>query len=170
MNRIPVALFTSSAKAEPLKQRLIQAGIQAEVHQELRLEKLWFVSKNSAGARLDAPANQFERAYQLLLDWDTAESALRDAVRCPECKSLRVDYPQFTRKFFIPNLMMGLFAEIGLMEKEYYCGDCHYTFPKEGTRPRPGRAHMAPYYFIEGVEQTTLRPQPGQGETHRHAA
>jgi len=170
MNRIPVALFNSSAKAEPLKQRLIQAGIQAEVHQELRLEKLWFVSKNSAGARLDAPANQFERASRLLLDWDTAEGALRDAIRCPECKSLRVDYPQFTRKSFIPNLAMGLSTKIGLVEKEFYCQDCDYTWPKEGTRPRVARVHLAPYYFIEGVEQTTLKPQPQPAEAHRRAA
>ena len=170
MNRIPVALFSSSAKAEPLKQRLIQAGIQAEVHEELRLEKLWFVSKNSAGARLDAPANQFERACQLLLDWDMAEGALRDAIRCPECKSLRVDYPQFTRKSFIPNLAMGLSTKIGLVEKEFYCQDCHYTWPKEGTRPRVARVHLAPYYFIEGVEQTTLKPQPQPAEAHRRAA
>ena len=170
MNRIPVALFTSSAKAELLEQRLIQAGIQAEVHQELRLEKLWFVSKNSAGARLDAPANQFERAYQLLLDWDTAESALRDAIRCPECKSLRVDYPQFTRKSFIPNLAMGLSTKIGLVEKEFYCQDCHYTWPKEGTRPRVARVHLAPYYFIEGVEQTTLKPSASTGRSAQAAS
>ena len=170
MNRIPVALFSSSAKAGPLKQRLVQAGIQAEVHEELRLEKLWFVSKSSAGARLDAPANQFERACQLLLEWDMAEGALRDAIRCPECKSLRVDYPQFTRKSFIPNLAMGLSAKIGLVEKEFYCQGCHYTWPKEGTRPRAARGHLAPYYFIEGVEQTTLSPQPAQSETHRQAA
>ena len=170
MNRIPVALFNSSAKAEPLKQRLIRAGIQAEVHQELRLEKLWFVSKNSAGARLDAPANQFERASRLLLDWDTAEGALRDAIRCPECKSLRVDYPQFTRKSFIPNLAMGLSAKIGLVEKEFYCQDCHYTWPKEGTQPRATRENLAPYYFIEGVEQTTLKPPPQSAEAHRQTA
>jgi predicted Zn-ribbon and HTH transcriptional regulator len=170
MNRIPVALFSSSATAEPLRQRLVQAGIQAEVHQELRLEKLWFVAKNSAGARLDAPASQFERACELLLDWGTVEGALRDAIRCPECKSFRVDYPQFTRKSFIPNLLMGLSAKIGLVEKEFYCQDCHYTWPKEGTRPRAVREHLAPYYFIEGVEQTTLNPQPQQAEAHRQAA
>jgi predicted Zn-ribbon and HTH transcriptional regulator len=170
MNRIPVALFSNSAKAEPLKQRLIQAGIQAEVHEELGLEKLWFVSKHSAGARLEVPADRFERAYQLLLDWDTAEDALREAIRCPECKSLRVDYPQFTRKSFIPNLLTGLSAKLGLVEKEFYCEDCHYTWPKEGTRPRAARAHLAPYYFIEGVEQTTLRPQPQSAEAHRKAA
>ena len=170
MNRIRVALFGSTAKAEPLKQRLIQSRIQAEVHEELGLKKLWFVAKNSAGARLESPANQFERAYQLLLDWDTAEGVLRDAIRCPECKSLRVDYPQFTQKSFIPNLLMGLSAKLGLVEKEFYCEDCHYTWPKEGTRPRSARAHLAPYYFIEGVEQTTLKLQFERPEAHRQAA
>src|SRR6266436_7710359 len=118
MTRIPVAIFNDHAKAEPLRERLAQSGIQAEIHDELRLEKLWFVSKPAAGVRLDVPASQFERAQQLLLDWDMAEGALRGAIRCPECKSLRVDYPQFTRKLFVPNLVMGLFAEIGLMERE----------------------------------------------------
>jgi|ERR1044071_1472591 hypothetical protein len=170
MNRIPLALFSSSAKAEPLKQRLQKEGIEAEIHEDLRLEKLWFVSKGSAGARLDAPAQDFERAYQLLLDWDRSEDALRDAIRCPECKSLRVDYPQFTRKSFIPNLIMGLSAELGLIEKDFYCQDCHFTWPKEGTRPRATRAHLAPYYFIEGVEQTTLRSRPESSGDHRQAA
>src|SRR2546426_7258306 len=154
MHRIPVAHFSGHAKAEPLRQRLAQTGVQAEVHEELRLEKLWFVSKGGAGARLEVPAQQFQRACQVLLEWDAAEGALRDAIRCPECKSLRVDYPQFTRKFFIPNLAMGLMAAMGAMKKEYYCQDCHYTWPKEGTKPSALRPHMAPYYFIEGVEQT----------------
>jgi hypothetical protein len=158
MNRMPVVFFSNRAKAEPLKQRLVQSGIQAEVHDELRLEKLWYVPKGGAGAHLDVPADQFERAYQLLLEWDAAEAALRDAIRCPECKSLRADYPQFTRKSFIPNLVVGLLAKVGMVEKEFYCQDCHFTWPKEGTRLRLGRVNMAPYYFIEGVEQTTLPP------------
>src|SRR5437868_11877945 len=170
MTRMPVALFNERAKAEPLQNRLAASGIQPEIHDELRLEKLWLVSKPAAGVRLEVPADQFERAEQLLLDWDAAEDALREAIRCPECKSLRVDYPQFTRKSFIPNLLTGLSAKLGLVEKEFYCEDCHYTWPKEGTRPRAARAHLAPYYFIEGVEQTTLRPQPQSAEAHRKAA
>src|SRR5947208_9716762 len=161
MNRIQVALFSNREKAEPLRSRLVQAGMQAEVHEELRLEKLWYVPKQSAGARLEVPAEQFERAYQLLLDWDTAEAALREAIRCPECKSLRVDYPQFTRKSFITNVVMGLAAELHLMEKEYYCQDCHFTWPKEGTKPRRDRQHMSPHYFIEGVVQTGAQEQAG---------
>lgn len=160
MNRMPVALFSTRAKAEPLQRRLIESGVPAEIHDELRLEKLWFVSKPAAGVRIEVPADRFEQAYPLLLQWDAAEGALREAIRCPECKSLRVDYPQFTRKFLIPNLAMGLMAAVGALEKEYYCEDCHFTWPKEGTKASRLRPHMAPYYFIEGVEQSTL--QTGQ--------
>jgi hypothetical protein len=153
MSKISVAIFPNRAGAEPLRDRLAQFGIQAELHDELRLEKLWFVTKPQAGVRLEVPTQQFERAYQLLLDWDAAEGALRQAIRCPECKSMRVDYPQFTRKSLLPNIVMGLSAAVGLVEKDYYCEDCHYTWPKEGTKASVLRPHMAPYYFIEGVAQ-----------------
>jgi hypothetical protein len=156
MNRMPVALFNGRATAEPLHKRLVESGIRAELHDELRLEKFWFVSRLAAGVRVEVPAEQFPEAHRHLVDWDVAEGVLREAIRCPECKSLRVDYPQFTRKFLIPNLAMGLMAAIGAVEKEYYCEDCHFTWPKQGRKPSSLRPHMAPYYFIEGVEQTTL--------------
>ena len=164
MMRMPVAIFSSRTKAEPLQKRLAEAGIQAEIHDELRLEKLWFVSKPGAGVRLEVPAIQFERAEQLLLDWDRSEGTLREAIHCPECRSLLVDYPQFTRKSMLTNLAMGLAAELRLVEKEYYCQVCHYTWPKEGTKPRRDRPHMAPYYFIEGIEQTRLQPPRANAE------
>jgi predicted Zn-ribbon and HTH transcriptional regulator len=170
MNRIPVAIFSTRSAAEPLQGRLAEAGIQAEIHDELKLEKLWFASKERSGSRLEVPAEQFERAYQLLLDWDVADGALRDAVRCPECKSLRVQYPQFTRKSLIPNLVVGTLAAIGQIEKQYYCDDCHFTWPKQGTKPSLRRPNMAPYYFIDGVEQTGRAIDPSQPEPVRRAA
>lgn len=171
MNRIPIATFSTRAKAEPLQRRLAECGIHAELHNELRLEILWYVSKESAGIRLEVPETEFERAYELLLDWDAKEGALREAIRCPECRSLRVDYPQFTKRSLIPNLVIGLLSTIGGVEKEYYCEDCHYTWPRQGRKLSALRPHMAPYYFIEGVEQTTLTPpsQP-QPEPRREAA
>jgi hypothetical protein len=141
MNRISVGLFSNRAEAEPLQERLFNSGIQAEVHDEQYLEKLWHVSKAATGVRLEVPADQFERTGQFLLDWDAAEGALHEAIRCPECRSLRVQYPQFTRKAVIPNLLTGLLATIGALEKHYYCEDCHFTWPKGKTMPRPERAH-----------------------------
>jgi hypothetical protein len=171
MNRLPVALFGSRAIAEQLCSRLRERGIPAEVHEELRLEKLWFVPKGAAGARLEVPAAQFDLAERTLLDWDAAESALRDAIRCPECHSLRVEYPQVTHKSMMTNLALGLASSVGMVEKEFYCRDCHYTWPKEDGRPHRVRPHMAPHYFIEDIAAAGEAGQESKtASEHRHAA
>src|SRR5581483_2315049 len=104
MKRMRVVLFKERAYAVPIQQRLIEAGIPAEIHDELGKEALWFVSKPEAGARLEVPSDQFERAEDLLLEWDASGDVLRNAVRCPECRSLRVEYPQFTPRSMLTNL------------------------------------------------------------------
>ena len=157
MNRIPVALFGSRSAAEPIQKRLAVDGIQAELHDELLLEKLWFESKPSV-VRVEVSAGQFEQAYGLLMQWDAAEGLLHDAIRCPECKSLRVEYPQCTHKSVLPNLVVGLLATIGRVNHSFYCQECHFTWPGEGARIAPLRPHSAPNYFIEGVEQTPPSP------------
>jgi hypothetical protein len=90
------------------------------------LTKLWLASRKVRLTLLEVPAAESERACQLLHDWDVAEGVLFDAIRCPECKSLRILYPQFTRKFFLPNLAMGMAASIGLVEKTYYWEHFHF--------------------------------------------
>ena len=165
MSRILVALFNDRAKAEPIQQRLLQAGVVAEIHDELRLEKLWFVPKQGAGVRVEVSANQFERAKRLLLDWDAAEGLLSEAIRCPECASLRIGFPQFARNSLLTNVAVGLMTEVRLVEKHFYCEDCHFTWPKEGHQLRRNRPNMAPYYFIKGIEQTASNQtdqRPGQ--------
>jgi len=166
MNRITVALFNQRSQAEPLKHRLAEHGIKTEIHDELRLEKLWFVSKPTTGVRLEVASNDFEKCENLLAEWDATEDALHDAIRCPECKSFRLQFPQFAHRSVIPNVIMGFLASVGRIEKDYYCEDCHYTWPREGSKPSRLRPHMAPYYFIEGIEQK----HPAHAEDKRHAA
>lgn len=149
MNRIRVALFSGRADAELIRKRLAEAGIPAEMHDELGRARFWFVSKSAAGVRLEVAAEQAEQASRLLLDWDATQAVLGGAIRCPECRSLRVAYPQFARNSILPNVVMGLIAEVGLLEKEYYCEDCHCMWRKQRKNPRSHRRHMAPDYFIE---------------------
>ena len=148
MNRVRIALFKDRAAAKPIHERLLQANIAAEIHDEIWLARLWFVSKLSAGIRVEVPACRSKRAVQLVLTWDAAEGALRAAIHCPECNSLRVDYPQFTRKSLVTNLAIGLIAALGLVDKGYYCEDCHHTWPIPRATPRRAREHLAPNYFI----------------------
>ena len=153
MNRMVIALFGNRAEADVLRQRLEQNGVQAEVHQRHPLARLWFVSRTSGPARVEVSGSQFDRAEELLDRWQDTP-LLGNAIRCPECHSLRVDYPQYTRNSLLTNLVIGLLATIGFWEKDFYCKDCHFTWPKEGLHARRRRPHEAPYYFIDGAEQT----------------
>jgi len=156
MNTMPVALFSDRVKAEPVCQHLAQAGFTATLNEAPPLSKLWFVSDRKGGIRVEVPEDQYNRAEQLLLDWDIVEGAMCQAIRCPECGSFRVDYPQYARHSLLTNLALGLLAELRLIERDYYCEDCHFTWPKEGFRARRQRPHLAPFYFIEGIEQTGI--------------
>src|SRR5262249_18549737 len=98
MKWIRVALFPERDEAGAIRQRLEQAGIPVNVHKGLGLARLWFISPSTASVRLEVPAERKEQARQLMQAWDTAEGALRRAIRCPECGSLRIDYPQFARR------------------------------------------------------------------------
>lgn len=152
MSRIRLALFPSYDAAVPFRDQLRATGIQAEIHQELQLQRLWFVSKSAAGARLEVSFTDWDRATQLIREWDLTTGALRQAIRCPECRSLRVDFPQFTNKSFLTNLAMGLLAELNAVKREYYCEECHCMWSPKQKAVRP-RAHQSPNYFIEGLNQ-----------------
>src|SRR5712671_3515432 len=162
--RAPVVTLNNRAKAAPIQRRLANAGIAAEIDDEL-LEKLWFVSKEESDARIHVPMDQLESAQKLLLEWDAAEGILRDAIRCPECRSLQVHYPQFAHESLIPNLVMGFLAKIGLIEKKYYCEKCQYTWPKVGTKRSILYPDREPYRFVDGIEQTMLRPERAQPQS-----
>jgi len=66
-----------------------------------------------------------------------ADGVLARAVVCPQCQSSRVEYPQFTRKFFTPRLG-SLLCAIGMLRRGYYCCDCQFTWPAE-ARIEPER-------------------------------
>ena len=149
MNRIRLALFHDCHAASAVRERLVRAGIRAEVHDELQLERLWFVSKSIAGVRVEVPFDQWELATKFLSDWHRTSNELLKAVHCPQCGSLRVDYPQFTRKSLLTNLAIGLMAEFRLIERDYYCEECHCMWPGPSLKPHRKRAHLAPKYFID---------------------
>jgi len=160
-NTVTLATFNQTTDAQPIVARLWEAGIRAEIHDESKLERLWLVRKPLAGVRIEIHREDFDKAGRLVREWEMKEHVLRNAVCCPECGSSRVEYPQFTRKFVTPNLV-GLLSAMGLVEKEFYCQDCHNTWPPDGAKPPRARKHMAPNYFIEGLEQTskTTQSQP----------
>ncbi len=157
MNMVTVATFNEPSKAEPVKQKLEKAGIHAEICDESKYEWFWFVTRPIAGIRLKVHKKDFETARRLLREWDAGEGILREAVRCPQCGSSRIEYPQLTRKFLLPNLV-GLASLLHIIDKEFFCQECEFMWPKD-IKPQWPSKHGAPYYFIEDVPPAN--PAPG---------
>ena len=128
MNTITIATFNQVEPARPLQQRLENAGIHAVIRDESKLQNFVFESESLAGVRVAVSELDAERAGRLLAEWDAADHLLEQAVVCPECKSPQVEFPQITRKFLTPALG-GLLFKLHIAEKEFYCHNCHHTWP-----------------------------------------
>jgi len=68
---------------------------------------------------------------------NSAPELLTKAFSCPECHSLRVAYPQMTRKFILPTILLHLGIIFRVTEHECYCEHCHLTWhlPVEVAHP-----------------------------------
>ena len=124
---VTIATFNETGKAKRLKERLQQAGLRADIHNEGHLQKVAFMSKPQANVKVQVEDNDFERAQQLMVEWEASDPEIGSAIRCPQCKSPRIEYPQLTRKFIIPSIASVFFA-LRIFQKEFYCQDCHFTW------------------------------------------
>jgi hypothetical protein len=75
MKPVTVAAFNSPAEAEPLKKRLIAAGIPAEIHNEPKPDETQDYSRASAGVQIEVPRVNFEAALEIVYDWNTGQEA-----------------------------------------------------------------------------------------------
>jgi hypothetical protein len=145
---VTIATFNEPAKAKAIKERLEKAGIRADVHNEGHFQQVAFMSRPQASNKVEVEDNDFERAQQLMVEWESTDPDVANAlIRCPQCRSSRIEYPQLTRKFITPALASVLFA-LRIFPKEFYCQDCHYTWSNEA---QPAFARLW-HRFFPGAE------------------
>src|SRR5688572_2824617 len=114
-----IATFAEAQPSRRLKQRFEEAGIKAEVCDDSILQRLVFWTRPYATKRVCVEDMDFYRARALLTEWEKSEHILEEAIRCPECNSPRIEYPQFTRKFATP-LIIEWLVSLGAGEKDFY--------------------------------------------------
>jgi len=128
MEWLTAATFNEPEYAEPLRRRLNEAGIPAEIHDERKLQKWYFLAPTLAGIRLRVPKEKQPEARKLLETWHAQDGALRCAIICPECGSSRIEYPQFSRHFLWGGVA-AVFAALGCFQRKFFCKSCNYTWP-----------------------------------------
>ena len=148
---VTIATFNEPDKAKRLKQRLQEASIRADIHNESHLQQVAFMSRPQANAKIMVEDADFERAQSLMIEWEGSDPEIAAAmIRCPQCGSSNMEYPQMTRKFLTPALV-ALLCAIKIIPKEFYCQDCHYTWSNE-EEPTIGRLW---HRFFPGEEKAT---------------
>jgi Putative prokaryotic signal transducing protein len=125
---LTIATFNEQPKAKRLRDQLANAGVAAEIVGEGAIQRVAFMSKPQANVKVKVDEQDFEKAQSLLRDWEKTDPELGSAIRCPQCGSVEIEYPQLTRKFLTPAIASILFA-LHIFPKEFYCRSCHYTWP-----------------------------------------
>lgn len=133
---ITVATFNERPPAEHLAARLCAAGLPAELYDESHEQK-WKVLnfRPRAHLRVRVHTSDEPRALALLYEWQGTEPKLAESLRCPECGSSRIEFPQFSRRTLV-SAFPAVLAMAGVIAQEYYCQSCHFTWPAE-TKDEP---------------------------------
>lgn len=129
-----IATFNDSGNAKHLRDRLIESGVRADINSEGHLQQVAAGAAAKANIKLSVADDDFAKAQKLLVEWETTDPDLAFAIRCPQCKSSRIQYPQLTRKFLTPALM-GILLALKIFPKEFYCEDCHFTWSDQAEQP-----------------------------------
>lgn len=132
---VTIATFNEQAKAKHLRDRLKEAGVRADILGEGALQRVAFMSKPQANVKLKVPEADFEKAQSLLREWEAADPQIGQALRCPQCGSSEIEYPQMSRKFLTPALTSILFT-LKVFPKQFYCQKCHNTWALEEEKER----------------------------------
>lgn len=130
MNNITLATFEERDFAEHLHKRLSEAGFHSELVDETGFQKRRLVSEPHAAFHVNVPRVEMETALQRLREWNEKDGAMSAALHCPQCQSSCVEYPQIARNFYTPEFVTVLLA-LGILEKKFYCRDCHHTWSNE---------------------------------------
>jgi hypothetical protein len=138
-----IAVFENLNDGQILETTLKNNGFEARIFNDKLLQLFLFLCPPHATFRVQVREGDFKNAMDFLDREPTVSTLLKNAIHCPSCDSLRVQYPQMTRKFFLPTLVLHLGIIFRVIEHEAYCESCHclWNLPKAGA---PARLKHAP--------------------------
>jgi len=133
-----VAIFENGHDGQMLEMDLKNKGFETRTYIDKLLQRFLFLCPPHATIRVQVRAND-SKNVRCFLDHEPATSVLlQRAIRCPSCGSLRVQYPQMTRKFLLPTLLLHLGIIFRVIVHEAYCESCHWLWSLSKKRVSAG--------------------------------
>jgi hypothetical protein len=141
---VNVAVFEELYAGQVLETFLKKMGFEVRIYNDSILRGFLFLRPPRATFRVQVRQDIFKSAMDVLGTGPGVSTILQQAVLCPACGSLRVEYPQVTRKFILPTLLLHLGIIFRLIEHECYCEDCHCSWNLSLKPPPPVRRLVPP--------------------------
>jgi hypothetical protein len=141
-----VAMFENVEDGRALETFLRDRRFEARTYDDKLMRYFLFLRPPRVTFRVQARADQSKVISELLKTHPPA--ALDKVLHCPSCHSLRVNYPQMTRKFIMPTILLHLGIIFRVIEHECYCEHCHYIWhlPQDEAAAQP-RREIKPFPF-----------------------
>ena len=138
---VDVAVFENINDGRILETFLRDKEIDARAYHNKWFHAFLFLRPPHVTWRVQVRQDEFSTAEQIL---NTSHPPiLEKAIHCPSCGSLHINYPQMTRKFFLPTVTLHLGIILRIIDHECYCEHCHLTWnlpqdgPVKAAAPRP---------------------------------
>lgn len=140
-----VAVFEDANAGRAVEIFLTGKGIPARTYDDKLFRCFLFLHPPRLTVRVQVRQNHVKAAADYL--GAGAPDALQKAIHCPFCGSRRVSYPQMTRKFILPTIILHLGIIFRVIDHECYCEHCHYLWnlPAEKVRAAPKPAGQFPF-------------------------
>lgn len=128
---LTVAMFEEFDASRGMAAFLKEKGFEARTYDDKFFRYFLFLRPPRVTYRVQVRRDHFAAVLKLLNE--TAPPAADEALHCPDCGSLRVNYPQMTRQFILPTILLHLGIIFRVIEHQCYCENCQemWTLPKE---------------------------------------
>jgi hypothetical protein len=123
---VDVAVFKNVNDGKMLEAFFRGKGLEARTYDDKVFRYFLFLRPPRVTYRVQVRQDHLESA-NAPLDMN-APGILEKAIHCPSCGSLHVNYPQMTRKFILPTVLLHLGIIFRAIEHECYCESCHYIW------------------------------------------
>lgn len=136
---VNVALFEDIRDGQTFAGVLRDQSFESRVYYDKLLQTFLFLCPPRATFRVQVRQKDFPAA--IAFAEQRSDPVVQRAIHCPSCSSLRVNYPQMTRKFFLPTLLLHLGIIFRIIDHEAYCEHCHHTW-NLSKRPAPSLTNV----------------------------
>jgi hypothetical protein len=125
-----VAVFEDVNAAKTIEAFLTGKGLEARTYDDKLFRYFLFLRPPRLTVRVQVRQENIQSADDFLEA--AAPVALQEAIRCPSCNSLRISYPQMTRKFILPTILLHLGILLRVIGHQCYCEHCHEIWSLSG--------------------------------------